>query len=936
MTGSDGLLVHQDTIISFRKRSFQLPSTSGSDDQETVYFNDYRGSGVPPSNIGTAGDTYINVNASTLYARCADAWMLWPGPTKRLESLPHPEHPTFSLWCNTTRNRVSWMQTSKIRIIVTSASEVVSDIIAAEASESRKCSKRKPDDNASCDDSDSDQPKRARTTKSPIPSTARAAPAVLAWRRCQLNSSLPASAPTHSPSFDAADPNSLPPLVPIHNFSVTPIRWVIAADTPPTVMHSAPVIANFIHATKNRPPVVPAPAAGERMSGATNGVEEIASAVEIVTASSSIRTGAYVEPREILNFSEVISTATASSRVAPLGSNAGKSVGNIGNLPLPLLGPPLPIEARPPMPSPSVTPSSSIASTLRSPIVSPPAPPRSFGVSPLPIGPQPQSSTPKAYMRPPLPIHTVPSRGAFPAVQHAIRTNIASTTFVERSAAQVLENVAALRDPTRPQTMRLPPQRRDSERTTPVDQRPSALRQNAHDMLAPRAAILEATSIQSTYGGQVRGRAVALHAANIDLQNRNVALMAGNDVLYQEREQLMRERGELLQQRDELLRERDGMQRAVRLIKVQMADVVNHDSAVTHTNILLIEENTAVKAKNHGLQISNSSLTTEVAALREQITTLHARNEGQNNSIRRLEEKIQVFKAENEVLKSKVKARGGALGKEPQNKDNDSEEGDPTVEDDHISKADDIRDVDPTIGNVQVKAEPLEEPLNATRAPHSGTEIEIIDLTLDSDDDADMDIGRSQSTVSAYMETRSNQLFPMSEDDSSPEDMGVQDIAVKMTGSGSDIEAVLTDLLTSDISLTDEAADQNEIELVLRAETEEILCPEGQSKKKIAQTTGEISDKEAHGAPNTKTRRLTRTQIEILWTYFEDDPSINIVCNPCNSMGAKYEMPSNTSLDELAAHSEAQHPEHCDALITQTRGMTDPEIHDWLKELDAE
>lgn len=50
----------------------------------------------------------------------------------------------------------------------------------------------------------------------------------------------------------------------------------------------------------------------------------------------------------------------------------------------------------------------------------------------------------------------------------------------------------------------------------------------------------------------------------------------------------------------------------------------------------------------------------------------------------------------------------------------------------------------------------------------------------------------------------------------------------------------------------------------------------------------------------------------------------------------KYEMPSNSTLDKLAAHSEAHHPNHCDVLVTQTRGMTDEEIEEWVKELDAE
>ncbi|KAJ7934991.1 hypothetical protein B0H13DRAFT_1854700 [Mycena leptocephala] len=251
-------LSQKGTIISFKTRSFQLPSASDSDDRETVYFNDHRGSGPPPGDIGTPGDTYIDVNASTLYACCVDGWMPWLGPTKRLESLPHPTQPNISFWCNTTQNGVSWMPISEMRMICTSgasASEVVADIIAAEASKIQKRLKRKPDDDVSCDDSDSDQAKRARVTKSPTPPTAPAAPAVLAWRRCQINSPLPASTPTRCPSSDTANQDSLPPLIPIRDFSVNPIPRAPPTDTPPTVVQSAPVIANFIHTITNPRPL---------------------------------------------------------------------------------------------------------------------------------------------------------------------------------------------------------------------------------------------------------------------------------------------------------------------------------------------------------------------------------------------------------------------------------------------------------------------------------------------------------------------------------------------------------------------------------------------------------------------------------------------------------------------------------------------------------
>ncbi|KAJ7787042.1 hypothetical protein B0H14DRAFT_3893338 [Mycena olivaceomarginata] len=80
--------------------------------------------------------------------------------------------------------------------------------------------------------------------------------------------------------------------------------------------------------------------------------------------------------------------------------------------------------------------------------------------------------------------------------------------------------------------------------------------------------------------------------------------------------------------------------------------------------------------------------------------------------------------------------------------------------------------------------------------------------------------------------------------------------------------------------------------------------------------------------------RLTQTHIEILWNYFKDYPTIN--CNTCYSLGVVYELPSNTMLDQLAEHCETHHPQHCDALVAQTRRMTDKDIQEWLKELDAE
>jgi hypothetical protein len=109
---------HRSTIISCEKRSLVLSSGSDSDDEKsTADFDDYRGSGAPSSDLGTPGDTYIDVDALLLYARCAEGWMPWPGPAKRSASLVHPMHDSLFLWCNSTKNQVSWMRKIKMKKI---------------------------------------------------------------------------------------------------------------------------------------------------------------------------------------------------------------------------------------------------------------------------------------------------------------------------------------------------------------------------------------------------------------------------------------------------------------------------------------------------------------------------------------------------------------------------------------------------------------------------------------------------------------------------------------------------------------------------------------------------------------------------------------------------------------------------------------------------
>ncbi|KAJ6573157.1 hypothetical protein DFH09DRAFT_396402 [Mycena vulgaris] len=78
-------------------------------------------------------------------------------------------------------------------------------------------------------------------------------------------------------------------------------------------------------------------------------------------------------------------------------------------------------------------------------------------------------------------------------------------------------------------------------------------------------------------------------------------------------------------------------------------------------------------------------------------------------------------------------------------------------------------------------------------------------------------------------------------------------------------------------------------------------------------------------------RPLTEAHIRTMWTYRE---SI-IVCNACSCIsGARYEVPLITTWKELAAHSEAIHPDYCDVVLKETRGMSDEQVLQWWEELD--
>jgi cell division protein FtsB len=139
----------------------------------------------------------------------------------------------------------------------------------------------------------------------------------------------------------------------------------------------------------------------------------------------------------------------------------------------------------------------------------------------------------------------------------------------------------------------------------------------------------------------------ALEAENTQLRTQNNWLKVRNNELRSGRDTAMQDRDALLLQRTAWLRERDGMQRAARLMKPQINDVVNHNIAATLATTSLSKENTALNAENHGLRRTITSLSTENATLRLQ-------NESQNDALRAMEEENRIFKKTIELFKVHV------------------------------------------------------------------------------------------------------------------------------------------------------------------------------------------------------------------------------------------------------------------------------------------
>jgi hypothetical protein len=124
--------------ISSEQRSFVI--SEDGPDKETEKFDDFRGTGVPPADLGSLGDTYIDTKASELYARCSDGWRKWPGPKFRRSAiapgqtppLAHPNRPELFLWCSVAKNKVMWLRESKMKKICESFSSFISGMTYAD------------------------------------------------------------------------------------------------------------------------------------------------------------------------------------------------------------------------------------------------------------------------------------------------------------------------------------------------------------------------------------------------------------------------------------------------------------------------------------------------------------------------------------------------------------------------------------------------------------------------------------------------------------------------------------------------------------------------------------------------------------------------------------------------------------------------------------
>ncbi|KAK7002207.1 hypothetical protein R3P38DRAFT_3042044 [Favolaschia claudopus] len=208
---------------------------------------------LPPA--GSPGDIYIDKSATIIYVRLPKRWTSWPGlAINRSSALAHPNHPELFLWYSPKNNQITWLPKSKMKKLSSSESDIISQILSAEAESAQSTSlKRKEVEPSSFDDGQTHL-KKARTTPahesgSETPPTPP--PHALAWVRCKERES--EGATSTAPIVIAPGPTEtalpLPRLIPKPTLSSFISEKPSAITSTPTGRRAAPpaVVKNFLY-----------------------------------------------------------------------------------------------------------------------------------------------------------------------------------------------------------------------------------------------------------------------------------------------------------------------------------------------------------------------------------------------------------------------------------------------------------------------------------------------------------------------------------------------------------------------------------------------------------------------------------------------------------------------------------------------------------------
>ncbi|KAJ7089994.1 hypothetical protein C8R44DRAFT_990815 [Mycena epipterygia] len=700
-------------VISFERRSFTLSSQPEEGEKTDGLFNDYRGSGPPSIELGTLGDTYIDVFASTLYARCVGGWTIWPDPTQRSKLLPHPSHAGFYLWCSTAEKKVSWFRQMKMKKISVSASAVVSQIIAAEERKKRRSLKRKADDVAQEGEIHAKKA-RAGDDATEDEMSAPSAPVALAWRRCQPNpSSPPSAAPTAIPRMDVTA--RLPPnLIPIRNlaaFSAPPRQ--IEPQKQKEMLKATPIIANYIFASRLN------------ISSAMN------HAVAQINTSPADLSGAMAAESPAVQAVDTVVTEKQSVRPPSRSTSAASLIRTNVSLVSPTIPPPSarPVasstsdsDSPPPVPSrPQVTPltlSSSLATFPPSAqnATSPPS------LATFPPSAQNVAFPPSARNLPRAPAAGVPSSS--PGHREVSSAPSVNNMAAPATAASRITNGASP-SPVGNTNTNIP---------TVIDHYAlSKSRQQIrpHDESSLRAALAYARAALSKEKDNTASQKALLAGRDIELarQSKMLAeLAAVRNALVASNTAVQMQNGALKNRNDDLVSQ----------LHIWKDSLAGYKHAMTRTITALEESSKGLVNQKERLERSNDQLTAENSMLRAKEAELLRKISAMADSIRQLE-------SENASLKM-----GGAHGNradspmaEDAAKDNDAG---PVLQ--RGGDASEIMQHEENITESQmvvVKPEPRSESSISIPVAFSqkGGDTEVIDLTLDSDDECDVDIPSS-------------------------------------------------------------------------------------------------------------------------------------------------------------------------------------------------